>query len=371
MIVCSPQMGLAAVSNSGGEVHDYQMLKHLADLGVDFQAILPQGRPCGPIARVQVTYVPISKGRYANWVFTKSALGLYRRRPFDLLRIHSMRYVGLAGLVFRACHQEVPIVANHLHLSRDVLDRALTWLVVRYADAIVAISRFSRRQLVQDLGADPHKIHVIYCGVSDFYQPDSGGTGLLAHSSLANNQIVLFVGGLKPRKNLDFLLTIFRQVSVAVPQARLVLGGDGEERGRLEALARQLGIGDLVYFAGFLSEEEKLAWLNAATVFVSPSRLEGFGMNVAEAMACGKPAVVSAAGALPEVVEDGVTGYVVPLDDKEGFVTAIVRLLRDPALARKLGAAGQRRVRERFSWDRAACQVKCIYEDVLACRRAA
>lgn len=210
---------------------------------------------------------------------------------------------------------------------------------------------------------------VVYPGVSNLITPDLPDMKLIQSAGTIRKKIVLFVGSLSVRKNLAFLLSFFPDVLRLVPDAYLVIVGDGEERARLEHQAKDLGIASNVHFSGFLSEDVKIRWLNTCDVFVSPSKLEGFGMNVAEAMACCKPVVVSNVGSLPEIVEDNVTGYVIPLDDRRGFVRAIVQLLDDPPLCRKMGQAGERRVRERFRWEQAAAEIKGIYEEVIARRR--
>jgi glycosyltransferase involved in cell wall biosynthesis len=125
-------------------------------------------------------------------------------------------------------------------------------------------------------------------------------------------------------------------------------------------------VADRVHPLGGISEEEKVRLLNWAEVFLFPSRREGFGMAAAEAMACGTPVVAARAGGLPEVVEDGKTGFLCDPEDAEAFATAVDRLLKDPALARRMGEAGRRRVLERFSWESAGARILEIYERAAA-----
>ena len=134
----------------------------------------------------------------------------------------------------------------------------------------------------------------------------------------------------------------------------------------LRQLARNLGLAEVVRFVGFVPEAEKVAYYNLADVFVLPSHMEGFGLSAAEAMACGKPVVASRAGALPEVVSDGVTGLLCDPGTPGEFAEAIVRLLGDRQLAVGMGQAGQERVRRLFHWDKAAQQVLSIYAELVS-----
>lgn len=126
--------------------------------------------------------------------------------------------------------------------------------------------------------------------------------------------------------------------------------GDGEDRDRLEGLSRSLGLDGRVRFMGRLGDEELRELYASATAFVLPSTHEGFGLVFVEAMAFSLPVITVSAGAAPEVVEDGVTGLVVPPRDPAALAGAIGALVRDPGLAETLGRAGERRVRERYTF---------------------
>jgi glycosyltransferase involved in cell wall biosynthesis len=115
-----------------------------------------------------------------------------------------------------------------------------------------------------------------------------------------------------------------------------------------------------------LSTEELVRQYNRAQLLVSPSLYEGFGLPAAEALACGTPVVATTAGALPEIVEEGVSGLLVPPGDAPPLANAIQVLLEDPERSRTMGTAGARRMRERFSWRRTAEETLSLYEEVLA-----
>jgi glycosyltransferase involved in cell wall biosynthesis len=130
--------------------------------------------------------------------------------------------------------------------------------------------------------------------------------------------------------------------------------------------AKELGISDRVTLTGRVSKDELVRLYNACEVFVSPSLYEGFGLPAAEAMACGAPVVATTAGAFPEVIEDGVSGLLVPPRDAGALAGAIERLRKDSYLRYKLGREGRRRINDHFSWRETAIRTLELYQDVRA-----
>ena len=176
--------------------------------------------------------------------------------------------------------------------------------------------------------------------------------------------VILFVGRLVPYKGLDVLLRAMVDVG-----AIAVLVGDGPERSRLAALARELGITSKVIFTGELDEPELMAWYRACDIFVLPSttRAEAFGVVQTEAMACGKPVVSTGLPTgVPWVNRDGESGLVVPPGDSLALATALRTLVEDPQLRLRLGAAALRRAEQEFTAGRMVQRVVSLYRDVAA-----
>jgi phosphatidylinositol alpha-1,6-mannosyltransferase len=190
---------------------------------------------------------------------------------------------------------------------------------------------------------------------------------------LRNRQIVLFFGGLKPRKNLETMLDVWTAVAPSHPQARLVVAGGGALLGDLRHRADRLGISASVVFTGYVPEADKADYFNLADVFFFPSAMEGFGLAVGEAMSSGLPVVVSNRGSIPELVVDGEGGFVSDPTDPARFAERLRLLLGDAALRRKLGQANAARIEERFRWDRCVDGTRRVYEATLEAwrRRAA
>lgn len=155
-------------------------------------------------------------------------------------------------------------------------------------------------------------------------------------------------------KGVDVLISAFASISARYPGLRLKLASDGPQRETFEQLARALGVADRVDFLGFVDRQTVVRLLHRCTCFVLPSRTnsESFGIAAAEALACDRAVIASRIGGLPALVEDGVTGLLVPPGDSRELAAAMRRLLDDPALRETLGRTGGERIRSQFTWER-------------------
>ena len=369
MRICSPQLGLSPESALGGEVYDRELLTRLAQRHVEIDVILPAGLPFPELASLEVTHIPLRRGYrwfVSNLIFPWYIRQAYRKEPFDLLRVHSLRFTGPAALASRRLFGlSVPIVAHHHHLDLDRWSGLVERRVARRVDRVITGSQFSKQQLSNELDVLPQQIEVVYYGVSCAYRPLAKDQALAERLGVLDKRVLLYLGGLLQRKNLPLLLQALRLVRQEHQDVVLLLVGRGEGEAGLRRLTGQLELADCVRFAGFVPEDEKIAWYNLADVFVFPSKLEGFGLAPAEAMSCAKPVVASRAGALPEVVANGETGVLCDSDDPVDFANAIGRLLEEPALARQMGESGRERVESMFRWERSVSRTLEIYREVL------
>ncbi len=159
------------------------------------------------------------------------------------------------------------------------------------------------------------------------------------------SKLVMHMSNFRPVKRIDTVMRVFALIAKKV-KSRLVLVGDGPELGTAYRLSHELGISALVDAVG--EQEAVVPLLSAADVFLLPSSQESFGLAALEAMSCEVPVVASRVGGLPEVIEDGVTGFLHPQDDVEGMAESAVRVLTDEVLSRRIGLAASETVRERF-----------------------
>ncbi len=239
---------------------------------------------------------------------------------------------------------------------------ALRW-TLRHAGALTAITEDCRQHALR-AGAPAEHIRLVFNGTDlrRFSPSDNGTRGNLPYGE----HMIFACRQLFPRKGIRFLLEAAAQLKPQFPDLKVVLAGDGFERPELVRLADQLGIAADVTFLGWVPNTDLPPYYRAAAVSVIPSLEEGFGIPAAEAMGCEVPVVASDAGGLPEVVENGVTGLVVPRGDADALARAIQTLLTDPKRRREMGQAGRARALRLFDWDRSAEQFEQLYREVAA-----
>lgn len=240
---------------------------------------------------------------------------------------------------------------------------------VRRADAIIAVSESTRRDLAEFLAVDPARVDVVAEAAADAFRvlplpPDAERA--IGGESLSVGRFALFVGTLEPRKNLP---TLLRALHLLRQQGRhhgdqplLVVAGP---RGWLDddvfALVNELRLGDAVRFVGGVNQAE-LVWLyNACRVYLHPELYSGFGLPILEAMQCGAPVIAADVASLPEVVGDA--GLLLPPHDVDAWTAAWRALWHDAAQRERLRAAGLQQAR-RFSWRTAAEQTLAIYRRI-------
>ncbi len=252
------------------------------------------------------------------------------------------------------------------------------------ADAIIAVSGGMRDDILRSYPAlDPAKVEVIYNGIdTEQWQPTVNDEFLRSEGIDPQGRSIVFVGRITRQKGLPYLLRALREVD---PDVQVVLcAGAPDTReimAEVQALVADLQQqrGGVVWIERMLSRAELSAVLTAATTFVCPSIYEPLGIVNLEAMACGAAVVGTATGGIPEVVVDGTTGVLVPIDqvqdgtgtpvDPDAYVAdlaaALNAVVADPQRAREFGVAGRRRAQEQFSWDAIAEQTQALYERVI------
>ncbi len=177
--------------------------------------------------------------------------------------------------------------------------------------------------------------------------------------------VVLYVGRLAPEKELLSLLGALALVVRQIPDARLILVGDGPERARLEARSQELGITGSVHFAGRCPPESVQGWLKASDVFALVSSNEGFSCSLLEAMSTGLPSVVSDIPANTQLIQDGVHGLIAALRDEQAIARALLRLLADAPLRHAIGNAARERVIDNYSIDKVVDLYESLFTEAI------
>lgn len=221
-------------------------------------------------------------------------------------------------------------------------------------DRVVALSHGMKAKLEAE-GISP--VEVVHNGVPE----------RLMRPPLTNPPIVAYAGRLVPEKGVHVLFKAFAQVKAQAPSARLLIAGQGSEEANLRSLSETLGISENVTWLGHLPRAEMEQQFDAAWVQVVPSLWEEpFGNVTTEAMMRGTAVVASAVGAQPEILQDGVSGFLVPPGDVAALGTVLLRLLHSSALTEQIGQAGHQRALTHFSENRRTERFLEIYQELAA-----
>jgi len=317
-------------------------------------------------SRARAARLPVAALPFRGDLWPPAAVALARAlrsaRP-DVVQLHDPHAVGTGVLAARlAGRTDGRAPVPRLVATRRVdfrLRGPLSRWKYRACPGIVAVSRAIARVLAED-GIDAERVRLVYEGVPDREAPPGGAEALQALGVPAGAPVVGNVAALTGHKDHATLLEAAAVVLRARPEVRFVVVGEGPLRGELAARTREGGLEGRVVFAGFRDDVDRL--LAAFDVFCLSSRLEGLGTSLLDAMAFARPVVATAAGGMPEAVEDGVTGRVVPVRDPVALARALLDLLGDPGRRRVMGEAGRRRFLERFTADRMVEETLGVYE---------
>jgi glycosyltransferase involved in cell wall biosynthesis len=271
-------------------------------------------------------------------------------------------------------HDLIPRLLPEYRGDRRVqLYTALVSAAAQGASLILADSDSSKSDIVRELKVPAEKIRTVYLAVEDRYSPNGDWQVdepiRKKYGLEPEGGYVLYFGGFDIRKNVRGLLSAWTWAAGSIGQGYpLVIGGqlpkpDGAFFEDFPALAQELNVADSVKFIGPVDEADKPALYRGASVFVYPSRYEGFGLPPLEAMACGAPVVVSSTSSLPEVV--GNAGYLIPPDDTRALGAALLTCVVEPTVADDLRARGLAQAKK-FSWDKTARETAAAYEAVSA-----
>jgi glycosyltransferase involved in cell wall biosynthesis len=283
------------------------------------------------------------------------------RSGVDVIHAHSHRYGHVLQAATVGYHRKIPVVVStHYHpadrreppIKRGLLrmqDVGFGATAYRHANALVVETALEAR-LVAEF-APRHLLHVIPPGVDlEAWASDTPPP----HSIDLPARYILYAGRVASNKGIPILLTAYARLPPSTRIPIVIMGPDWGERPQLETLAVQLGVGDEVVWLGHVADERQHREVfRRATMLVLPSEWEAFGLVLLEAMAARCPIVATAVGGVPEVLEGGRSGRLVPYGDVERLAASIRELLEDPAVGRELVARGSERVLQ-FGWERCA-----------------
>ncbi len=301
-----------------------------------------------------VNYGPLARQIRQNSVFAGATV--YHASEHLLPRLPFPTVLTVHDLIFEHFPQ------HHTRRNAFFLRLAMP-LFVRSADVIIAVSQHTKDDLTRLYAAPPEKIHVIYEGVDERFQPaPTDRIAQIRARYSPDRPYLLMVGTLEPRKNHAAALRgLARLKAWGYPHRLLIVGGKGWLFEPIRRMVEDLELAGDVTFSGFAPEEELPALYSAADCVLLPSFFEGFGFPVLEAMACATPVVCSNVSSLPEVA--GAAALMAAPEDDDGLAHAVHLVLSQPQLAAALRAAGLAQA-ARFRWPRCAAQTVELYRQV-------
>jgi len=303
--------------------------------------------------------VPASLVRYLRIMWC-----VYRQcRTHRLQQIHCTKVFpeGLVAWILRWCYGLPYLLYAHgEEILTALTSRKLAWLlprIYRGAAAIIANSHHTKT-LLQDIGVDASRIHVIHPGVhmQSFCASSEAVQRIRQKHHLGTVPVLLTVGRMQRRKGQDRVIQALPRIRQSLPQVKYVMVGTGEDLASLTTLAHELGVQDSVVFAGSVLDQELAAYYAACDVFIMPNRqidsdIEGFGIVYLEAGAAGKPVIGGKSGGTDDAIVDGVTGIRVDGNSSVEIADAVIDLLAAPDRAKTMGLRGRQRVESEFAWD--------------------
>lgn len=294
----------------------------------------------------------------------RKTISMVRREKIDVICVCELSSGSWLGLLLKRL-MGIPYI-NYIHgeeITTEVPYRLFgrrRRQYLRHADAVVAVSEFTRCALIDKMGVEPERIELIVNGVdAQRFHPGPKSDALLARYGLAGKRVLLTVGRLVERKGIDTTIRALPRILERCPDARYLIVGTGDYRDELEALVAAEGVTEQVIFAGRVPHDELVAHYQLCDLFVMPNRelanhdTEGFGLVFLEANACGKAVVAGRAGGVVEAVRHGETGLNVDGDDVGAVADAISGLLLDDARRTAMGQRGLEVARQSSSAARA------------------
>ncbi len=297
----------------------------------------------------------------ANFALPRAARAFLEKERADLV-LEDINKIPF----FMPWHTDVPVMPIVPHLFGATVFRetnpifgTYVWLWERLIPRVYRHCRFavispSTRDDLVARGIPREQIDVVLCGL------DHGTFRLVDGVQRFENPTLVHFGRMRRYKGIDIVIRAYARVRERIPDARLVIVGDGPERGALEKLVDRLGLRDGVEFTGRMAVEDMVRLLNRCHVFLNASPKEGWGLTVVEANACGVPVIGSDRPGLRDSIRHGETGFLVPYGDVEAFAARAVELLSDAGLWSRMSRAGLEWARS-LTWDRCADEMEILF----------
>jgi glycosyltransferase involved in cell wall biosynthesis len=347
---------------NGTQIATYFMAEHLARRGhvVHVITTLDEGLPEESCEKgFYIHRIPLIKIRIFGALFHwRAIIRTLRKIEPDLVHAQSL-ISGMPALISKKM-LKIPYIVwgqgSDVYLPNGLV-KLTSKTVIKNADSAIALTEDMKRVMQDIYNRD---IAVVPNGIELGVNVEKPHVRILEETY----KRILFVGRLHPVKGVRYLIQAMQLIHESHPETKLILVGDGEERDYLEDLTDHLGIRECVDFVGEVPHERIIDYLDHADVFVLSSLSESFGIVLLEAMACGLPIVATRVGGIPEIIEDGVNGYLVNPGDYQELSERIQLLLRDEASTAEM-SKNNRQKATGYSWEQVVNKLEKLYWGIL------
>ncbi|WP_394131484.1 N-acetyl-alpha-D-glucosaminyl L-malate synthase BshA [Shewanella maritima] len=368
-IVCHPSIG-------GSGLVATQLGLGLAKFGHEVHIIahkrpfkLPQDVPNIAFHCVDEVNYPLFEGPLHTYSLTAKIVEVVEQHQLDIVHAHyAIPHSLCAHLASNVANYPFPIVTT-VHgtdvsvVGQDDAIKRLNTYSMNQSALLTTVSEFQRQYMLQEFDIQ-QPINVVHNFIdADDFTPDLQDETLRRTLAQDNEKILMHVSNFRPLKNTSTVVNAFSQLTCSLP-VKLVLVGDGPDIDKTKQQCQQLGILDRVTFTGSVNKVER--YIANADCLIQPSFIESFCMVILEAMSCAVPTVSSNVDGIPEVVDEGVTGYLFPPEDAKSMAASISHIFSDNSIQQRLGQAGRERAMTHFNSDNKIKQYLDCYQQALA-----
>ncbi|HIE43243.1 MAG TPA: glycosyltransferase family 1 protein [Candidatus Omnitrophica bacterium] len=350
---------------SGIEKRIFTIAHHLNSVGIKNSFAINEDSPLAVEAkRVNIECFPFSIRNKCDVGAIFQLKKILKKGDFNIIHTHrstdhwiaveTVKFFKSPCRLIRTRHSHIPVNRNWIN----------NLLYKKFTDKIVTVAEVSRQQLIEYNGIDASKIATVHSSVFlDQFHPDKKITGIRDELGLdKNTSIIGTVGKISLHKNYPLLLHAFKIVKRSIQNVKLIIVGKGPLENKMKLLSRELDVEEDTYFLG---ERKDIPQIMATLdVFVLASMVEGSPASLKEAMVSGKPVVATAVGGIPEIIEDGVSGILVPLGESARLASKIIRILKSQELAEKLGRGAQEVILKKFTPSVMISKMREVYLEV-------
>ncbi len=369
------RIGITCYPTHGGSgVIATELGKHLAENGHEVAFIsystplrLTELPPRVSFHQVEIVSYPVLQNFPYTLALASKMAEIARMKSLQVLHVHYAIPFAAAALLARQLVPELNLkIVTTLHgtditlVGRNPSFKAITGQTIEQCDAVTAVSNFLKEETYRNFQVNK-EIDVI-CNFIDPLRHNPHQPDCISTRDCPERFNLMHISNFRPVKRVADVVKIFARFNETL-NARLLLVGDGPDVGVASQVAQDLGVADQIEFIGVVDSIAPV--LDAANLLLLPSETESFGLVALEAMASGVPVIASDVGGLPEVVEQGVTGYLAPVGDVEKMTQYAVKILSDCSTCRSFSRAARRRAVEHFDYHDIVPQYEAVYQRVL------